>query len=308
MKMSNEKRNFSMNKSLACARSCRFAIGFCFIFALVIGSHLFNCAPAKAQLVFGGGSQPSVGSTDASGKIWSSMSQAALKTEAILRQPIPSALRNADDFSDAMDVLHGLGLDTVLTASAQDDALMEDERWEVIGNPNEIGVALSRYLESQNAVYAVTSKGVLRFISLDEMSDPKHFQTVVYRVDHLARDARELTALARQIQDSLVVDEWQWGGGQATMKPRLQSGRRLLIVSIHYQNHAKLRQLLYELAVSTNGSPAYRSRSTVVGTGVTRSSTSRVVEVPGATSRRRKTDRRSMTLGLRRPMPPGGVF
>jgi xanthine dehydrogenase iron-sulfur cluster and FAD-binding subunit A len=191
------------------------------------------------------------------------MSHAALKTEALLRKPLTSALYNAQDIVEVMEALHEMGLDTVLTTSATEDSLTPDETWEIIGNSNEIGVTLTRYLRSHNAVYEVSKKGAIRFISADEMNDAIHFQTIVYRVDHLARDFRELTALADQIQSTFLRDNWEYGGGSATMQPRIQSGHRLLIVSIHYQHHLMLQQFLYELTVATTGMPAALPSSSI---------------------------------------------
>ena len=136
----------------------------CVIFALLIGLVLCDRATACPQFGFGNESrsgnrnQIPVGTGDATAKTWTSISQAALKTEAILRQPPSVELRNAKTFQDAMDALQAMGLDVVLTSSASDDALMADEAWKMIGNPNETGACLQRYLKSCNAAYSVTQK------------------------------------------------------------------------------------------------------------------------------------------------------
>ena len=147
------------------------SLRYCAIFALLMG--LVVCDHATACPQFGNPDQNRipVGAPDVAGKTWSSFSQAALKTEAILRQPPTAQLRNSDTFADAMDALQAMGLDVVLTSSASDDSLIFDEAWEIIGNPSETGACLQRYLKSRNAAYSVTQEGTIKFISRDEMKD-----------------------------------------------------------------------------------------------------------------------------------------
>ena len=144
---------------------------FCFIFVLL--AHLLLCNPATAF-------QIDVGATDASGKVWSSISHPALATEAILQAPVPATLLSRTQFSGAVEVLRSMGMDVDVTGSATDDSLMMDDDWEVDGNVQETGDLLRRYLRGKNAVYEVTKSGTVKIISMDEMDDDRYFQTIVY--------------------------------------------------------------------------------------------------------------------------------
>ena len=288
----------------------------CVIFALLIGLVLCDCATACPQFGFGNGSrsgkrnQIPVGTGDATGRVWTSMSQAALKTEAILRQPPTAKLRNAETFQDAMDALQAMGLDVVLTSSASDDALTTDEAWEMIGNSNETGACLQRYLISRNAAYSVTQKGTIKFISRDEMKDEVYFQTMIYRVDHLVSNESELRALAEQIRNTLWTEDWSMGdgAGSASMQPRIQSGHRLLLVSIHYEQHVGLRQFLYELSVVGSGPTLSKSRSTAVEVGAVPETLSRLVDVPGKSDQTGQNYRDSMSDFRQMMKQNGGTF
>ena len=249
-----------------------------------------------------------VGTTDGSGKTWSSISRAVLKTEAILRRSAPVELREAKTFKDAMDALQAMGLDVVLTASASDDALMMDERWEVIGSSNETGVILNRYLRSCNAVLSVKKNGSIEIISQDEMSDERYAQTVIYRVDNLVSNYMEGVALAQQIEQSLWTEIWEKNGGCSTIQPRVQSGHRLLIVSIHYQYHVGLRQFFHELSASSRGRHNSGGRSFVVGIGAAPMTSSSLVAVPGLSNPVDQSSRGSMVLGVPQAVQTGGMF
>ena len=219
---------------------------FCFIFALL--AHLLLCNPATAL-------QINVGATDASGKVWSSISHPALATEAILQAPVPATLLGPSQFSDAVEVLRNMGIDVDVTSSATDDSLAMDDEWEVDRNVQEIGELLRRYLREKNAVYEVTKSGTVKIISMDEMDDDRYFQTIVYRVNHLAGNYQELVVLKQQIQDTFTYAQWEDNGGSSSISPRLQGGHRILMVSTHYHYHVRFRQLLHELTTATAGLP-----------------------------------------------------
>ena len=236
--------------------ACKKPVHFCFlatrmqrrcaIFALLICIGLCDYATAFPQEASKIKTPVAVEDT---GEMWNSISDAALKTEAVLKQPPTPELLMAETFFDVINALTEMKLAVHLTRSATDDALTLDEEWEVIENSNETGTILKQYLTSRNAVLSITKKGVIEIISMDEMTDVPHFQTVIYRVDRLVQDESELRALSEQIQNLLMTDEWaDSGSGEAVMLPRLQSGHRLLIVSIHYQGHVKLREFLQDLS------------------------------------------------------------
>ncbi|MDB2687144.1 hypothetical protein N9Y42_08010, partial [Mariniblastus sp.] len=187
---------------------------------------------------------------DAPKKIWNSSSKAALKTEAILRKPPTTELVDAETFVDAANVLKEMGLDIYSTASAKDDCLTDEGDWEMIGNSNEIGIALQRYCKSRNSAFSVMQDGSIEFISRAEMRDEQYFQTRIYRVDHLVSNENELKALAKHITTATFTKQWDPASGSAVMQPRLQSGHRLLVVSIHYESQLKIRQLLQDLSMA----------------------------------------------------------
>ena len=274
----------------------------CAIIALLIG--LIVCDPATARPQFGSGdkNQVPVGTFDAAGKTWSSVSHAMLETEAILRRPPTTAFLTASDIMEAIDALQAMGLDVILTSSATDDSLTGDEDWEVIGNSNETGEILGRYLRSRNAVFSVTKKGTIEIISLDEMNDERHFQTIIYRVDHLGSKLLEIVGLASQIQDSLQPENWEANSGSATIQARIQSGHSILIVSNHYQHQVSLRQFLYELSVASSGPRSVASRSKLVGVSAAQRSGSRVVNMPSASGLSGRKLVGSRVLELPKPM------
>ena len=260
---------------------------FCFTFVLL--AHLLLCNPATAF-------QIDVGATDASGKVWSSISHPALATEAILQAPVPATLLGPSQFSGAVEVLRSMGIDIDVTSSATDDSLTMDDEWEVDRNVQEIGELLRRYLRERNAVYEVTKSGTVKIISMDEMDDDRYFQTIVYRVNHLAGNYQELAILRQQIQDTFAYAQWEDNGGSSSISPRLQGGHRILMVSTHYQCHVRFRQLLHELTVATSGLPTlettpapsriFPSRSTATYTPprspATRRHSSRLIALPPA--------------------------
>ena len=260
---------------------------FCFTFVLL--AHLLLCNPATAF-------QIDVGATDASGKVWSSISHPALATEAILQAPVPATLLGPSQFSGAVEVLRSMGIDIDVTSSATDDSLTMDDEWEVDRNVQEIGELLRRYLRERNAVYEVTKSGTVKIISMDEMDDDRYFQTIVYRVNHLAGNYQELAILRQQIQDTFAYAQWEDNGGSSSISPRLQGGHRILMVSTHYQYHVRFRQLLHELTVATAGLPTsqvtpapsriFPSRSTATYTPprspATRRHSSRLIALPPA--------------------------
>ena len=191
-----------------------------------------------------------VGATDALGKVWSSISHPALATEAILQTPVPATLLDPSQFSGAVEVLQSMGIDIDVTSSATDDSLAMDEEWDVDGrNVLETGELLRRYLREKNAVYEVTKSGTMKIISMDEMDDDRYFQTIVYRVNHLARNYQELAILNQQIQGT--HEQWENNGGASMITPRIQGGHRILMVPTHYQYHVRFRRLLHELTVAT---------------------------------------------------------
>ena len=106
------------------------------------------------------------------------------QTEAALKQAIDL------DFNDApfVDVIEELadkaGLNFILTYSASDDALPEDEpiTFNITNMP--LGKSLDLILASKNATYVIDS-GVVKFISLDEADDQKWFRVKMF-------DCREL--------------------------------------------------------------------------------------------------------------------
>ena len=105
-------------------------------------------------------------------------------TEAKLKQAIDL------DFNDApfVDVIEELadktGLNFILTQSAEDDALPEDEpvTFNITNMP--LGKSLDLLLATKNATYVIDS-GVVKFFSLDETDDEKWFRLKMF-------DCREL--------------------------------------------------------------------------------------------------------------------
>ena len=287
----------------------------CAIFALLIGLVLCDLATACPQ--FGGGGYGNlgdgnqkpvaVGTAGTAVRTSNSVSQAALRAEAILRQPPTGELRNADKITDAIDALQAMGLDVILTDSATDDCLVRDEPWEIIGNPNETVAVLDRYLKSRNAVFSVTQKGAVKIISMDEMLDEQYFQTLIYRVDNLVSDDVELKALAVQIQETLFAEDWAYNGGSATIQPRNQSGHRLLLVTNHYQRQVRLRQFFNELSAAGSGRSGVLSQSKKARVGVAHETMSRLVDVPDASDQRSQSSG-PMVLGVPETVQSGGVF
>ena len=285
---------------------------YCAIFALLVSLVLCDRATARPQFGFGNQdknpNQVPVGSPTSTGKTWSSVSLPALRTEAILQQPPSETLRQAKNFTGAMEALQSMGLDVVLTASASDDAMTPDERWEVIGNSNQTGTILNRYLKSNNAVFSVNVKGAIEIISLDEMFDERHFETIIYRVDNLANNLSEVRGLAHQIEQAVWPEVWEESGGCATIQPRIQSGHRLLIVLVHYQCHVKLRQFLYEMSVAGSGPNLAKSRSSVVAVGSTPGTLSRLVDVPEESVQAGESSRDSLSDFRQMLKQSGGAF
>jgi len=273
--------------------------GWCVILALLIGLVLCDPATARPQFGgenFGGGNQNRnpvpVGIPGATGKMWNSVSQAAFRAEVILRHPPSAELRKAETFAHAAKVLQSMGLDVVLTTSASDDALTPDEPWEVIGNSNETGIVLGRYLTSRNAVFSVTQKGAIEIISRDE-------------VDNLVSNEVELKSLAVQIQETLSPEDWDLHAGSATIQPRIQSGHPLLLVSNHYQSHVMLRQFLYDLSAVSGSSVRWSGAAVAERGGRFRESGSRLIEVPDQPSHNLGG---SVVLDVPQAMQSGGMF
>ena len=291
--------------------------GWCVILALLIGLVLCDPATARPQFGgesfgggnFGGGNQNRnpvpVGIPGATGKMWNSVSQAAFRAEVILRHPPSAELREAETFAHAAKVLQSMGLDVLLTTSASDDALAPDEPWEVIGNSNETGSVLGRYLTSCNAVFSVTQKGAIEIISRDEMYDERYFQTVVYRVDNLVSNEVELKSLAVQIQETLSPEDWDLHAGSATIQPRIQSGHPLLLVSNHYQSHVMLRQFLCDLSAVSGSSVRWSGAAVAERGGRFRESGSRLIDVPDQPSHNLGG---SVVLDVPQTMQSGGMF
>ena len=129
------------------------------------------------------------------------------------------------------------------------------------------------------------------------MKDEVYFQTMIYQVDHLVSNESELRALAEQIRNTLWTEDWSMGdgAGSATMQPRIQSGHRLLLVSIHYEQHVGLRQFLNEMSVAGSGPNLVKSRSSVVEVGSASGTLSRLVDVPGESDQAGESSRDSLS-------------
>ena len=236
-------------KTACCYLSATQFVSGAMVFTLLIFILSGNVA-ACPQVTSENPVQATESVADAPKEIWSSSSKAALKTEAMLRQPPTTELVDANTFVDAASVLQKMGLDIYLTVSAQNDSLTGEEDWEIIGNSNEIGIALQRYCKSLNSAFSVMQDGSIELISRDEMRDEQYFQTRIYRVDHLVSNENELKALAKHITTATFTKQWDPASGNAVMQPRLQSGHRLLVVSIHYESQLIIRQLLQDLSMA----------------------------------------------------------
>ena len=116
----------------------------------------------------------------------SDSTQRTSQTEAALKQAIDL------DFIDApfVDVIEELadkaGLNFILTQSASDDGLPEDEpiTFNITGMP--LGKSLELMLAPHNATYVIDSGAVL-FISLDEAADEKWFRVKMFDCGELVK-------------------------------------------------------------------------------------------------------------------------
>ena len=160
-------------------------------------------------------------------------------------------MRKAVTFEDALEALKENGFPVVVDQSALDDAVEMDSKMEVFDHGFSVDQWLRYAMLKLNATFIITRQGTLRFISLDEASDAKYFQTVVYNVSPLAEDWRTVFILANQIQVSVARDEWEDAGGSATMQPRVQDGQQLLIITCNDRTHHQVRWLLDELVIAT---------------------------------------------------------
>ena len=106
------------------------------------------------------------------------------QTEAKLKQAVGLDFDDTS-FSDVKsDLAKKMGLNLILTVSAMEDGLPEDESitFKVTGMP--LGKALDLMLAPKNATYVIDS-GVVKFISLDEADDQKWLRVKMF-------DCREL--------------------------------------------------------------------------------------------------------------------
>ena len=108
------------------------------------------------------------------------------QTEAALKQAIDLDF-NDTSFSDVKsDLAKKTGLNFILTTSALNDSLPEDETITFQINNMPLGQALELMLAPHNATYVIDSGAVL-FISLDEADDQKWFRVKMFDCGELVK-------------------------------------------------------------------------------------------------------------------------
>ena len=125
------------------------------------------------------------------------------QTEAKLKQAVGLDFDDTS-FSDVIEELADkTGLNFILTDSASDDALPDDEpiTFKITGMPLE--KALDLMLATKNATYVIDS-GVVLFISLDEAEDEKWFRVKMF-------DCRELVKVLPKTAPPVKL--FNFGGG-----------------------------------------------------------------------------------------------
>ena len=133
----------------------------------------------------------------------SDATQRTSQTEAALKQVIDLDFED-NSFSDVKsDLAKKTGLNFILTTSALDDLLPEDETITFQINNMPLGKALDLMLAPKNATYVIDS-GVVKFISLDEADDQKWLRVKMF-------DCRELVKVLPK--SCPPVKLFNFGGG-----------------------------------------------------------------------------------------------
>ena len=125
------------------------------------------------------------------------------QTEAALKQAVDLDFDGTPFVEVKEELATKTGLNFILTYSASDDALPDDEpiTFEITGMP--LGKALELMLAPCNATYVIDS-GVVKFISIDEAEDEKWFRVKMF-------DCRELVKVLPKTAPPVKL--FNFGGG-----------------------------------------------------------------------------------------------
>ena len=166
--------------------------------------------------------------------------------EQILDQPALGKFGNVESCQDLLVVLRKLGLPVVLTNSAKEDLLTEDELIRIEFDGMSIrGVLDSLFVEYNAAMVFDTNK--ILIISLDNSWDGDYLRTVVYDVSQVTFNSTSTQRLSDTITGTIDNDSWDFSTGLGISYPSSIGRRRLLTVTQTYKTHRKIQQYLLAL-------------------------------------------------------------
>lgn len=167
--------------------------------------------------------------------------------EQLLSDRSPADLGDVKTMADFVAELRELGLPVVLTQSAREDLLTEDEQVVL----EELKAPLRSLLLDQLHKYNATicfSEHTIRIISRDDVFENDFLQTKIYDITRITEGQKDLESLVDNIHESIVPDSWATTQGVGTMVVREFNGRRLCTVTQTYETHRKLKRYLEAVA------------------------------------------------------------
>jgi hypothetical protein len=210
-------------------------------------------SPENGKRVFQTGESYRFSTTQTNGvfKDWppSTMPRGMKRWEAILDSPAPSISAKEQSVEELIEQLRTLGLPFVLSTSAKDDSVCDDDLISLPMPNLSIRDRLLFTLEEKNATITFRG-GLIKIISLDDDESENFAMTITYDVTTLGLDYDDL---ADHILDSVDTESWMENGGLGMMSPVAVGNQRMITVTHTYRCHRKLRSLLAGLSRLGNG-------------------------------------------------------
>lgn len=208
------------------------------------------------------------GNVDGMGRGWppNTMTAETRRWESLLDRAYPSQFNGTLSGRELVESMNRLGLPVILSGSAKDDSLGEQDQLVLPLSQSSLRTRLLAGIQGKNATICFRHDRI-EIISLDDAEDYQYFFTVTYDVTPLVQGHPH--ELIDSIMQSIDPDSWvDTGQGLATIAAIEINGRHLITVSQGYINHRSVQRFLQGLhRLSRPYQTAPRSSATSVPGG-----------------------------------------